>query len=282
MEARKWGNGPGGVTVDFESFATEMALLKKEVQALKDESAIYKLETAYTYFLEHLMVDEIADCWTENGSLEWVGLGVFRGRENIRATWKSVKKHFAERGETRHMGPRISPYLTVSPDGNTAKGRWYVAGGTFGAQMLCEDTYAKEDGVWKIDLMSVGSFPMDIFGAAPASTSAMGPDAAGELQPGGGPGGPGGPAMPGPGGPGAPGGRISPEREEELSQEYMGYYNFTERLSRTPRQEFDPYLRPFSFRHPVTGKDVNPTVEAWNKAHPCPMPPGGERWTENQ
>jgi hypothetical protein len=62
----------------------------------------------------------------------------------------------------------------------------------------------------------------------------------------------------------------------------MGHYEFTERISRCPRQEFEPWIRPFSFKHPVTGKDVNKTVEAWNKANPCPMPPGGERWTENQ
>jgi hypothetical protein len=260
--------------VDIETLAKQVEQLQKRIQVLQDENDIRKLENAYGYFLEHLMVDEIADCWADKGALEWLGLGVFRGKESIRETWKTVKQHFAERGETRHMGPRFTPYITVAPDGKTAKARWYVAGGTFGAQMLSEDTYVKEDGVWKIDLMSVGSFPMDFFGAAPAATSAMGPDAAGELQPGGPPA--------GPGGPGGPGGGMSPEREEEMSQEYMSYYSFTERLSRTPRQEYAPYLRPFSFRHPVTGKDVNPTVEAWNKANPCPMPPGGERWTENR
>ena len=62
----------------------------------------------------------------------------------------------------------------------------------------------------------------------------------------------------------------------------MSYYKFTERISRCPRQEFVGYSRPFSFKHPVTGKDVNTTVEAWNKAHPCPMPPGGEKWLEQK
>jgi hypothetical protein len=256
--------------VDIDSLAKRMDLLEKQVQVLTDENDIYKLENAYGYFLEHLMVDEIAECWADTGALEWLGLGIFRGKESIRETWKTVKQHFAERGETRHMGPRFTPYITVAPDGTTAKARWYVAGGTFGAQMLSEDTYVKEDGVWKIDLMSVGSFPMDLvglMGGGPPPTSAMGPDAAGEIPVGGAPAG--------------PIGAISPEREEEMSQEYMSYYSFTERLSRTPRQEYGPYLRPFSFVHPVTGKDVNPTVEAWNKANPCPMPPGGERWTEN-
>jgi hypothetical protein len=69
------------------------------------------------------------------------------------------------------------------------------------------------------------------------------------------------------------------EEEEKMTQEYMSGYPFTERMARTPRQEFGPYLRPFSFKHPVTGKDLNVTVAAHNAAHPCPMPPGGEKWT---
>ena len=145
--------------MDIESLTKRMDLLEKQVRLLKDENDIFKLENAYGYFLEHLMVDEIADCWADKGALEWLGLGVFRGKERIRETWKTVKQHFAERGETRHMGPRFTPYITVAPDGPTAKARWYVAGGTFGAQMLSEDTYVKEDGVWKIDLMSVRQFP---------------------------------------------------------------------------------------------------------------------------
>ena len=39
---------------------------------------------------------------------------------------------------------------------------WQVA--TERLQLLSENTYVKEDGVWKIDIMSVGGFPMDFFG----------------------------------------------------------------------------------------------------------------------
>jgi hypothetical protein len=248
--------------MDVSTLVAQFDELKKQVQVLEDENAVQKLETAYGYYLEHLMVDEIADCWADNGSLVWLGLGIFRGREKIREQWQVIKDHFAERDETRHMGPRICPVVTVASDGRTAAARWYVAGSMMGASMLCENTYVKEDGVWKIDVMSVGGFPMDAsMLAALGATSAMGPDAAGS---------------PPPGGPGGPG--MTPEDEEKATHEYMGYYSFDERISRCPRQEFGPYLRPFSFNHPVTGKDVNPTVEAWNAAHPCPMPPGGEKW----
>ena len=49
----------------------------------------------------------------------------------------------------------------------------------------------------------------------------------------------------------------------------MSEYPFSERLPRTPRQEHQFYLLPFSFKHPVTGKDVNKDVEAWYE-----LPPG--------
>jgi hypothetical protein len=52
---------------------------------------------AYGYFLEHLMVDEIADLWTDNGALEWTGLGIYKGKECIRLLWQTVKKHFGEK-----------------------------------------------------------------------------------------------------------------------------------------------------------------------------------------
>jgi hypothetical protein len=246
--------------MEVEAPASQFEQLQRQIQVLHDENAIQKLETAYAYYLEHLMVNEIADCWADGGALEWVGLGIFRGKPAIKKLWETVKQHFAERGETRHMGPRISPFVTVAPDGKTANARWYVAGSMLGAAMLCENTYVNEDGVWKINLMSVGGFPMDpAMMAAVTATSALGPDAAGaaaaDLAP------------------------MTPEEEEKGTQEYMGYYPFSERLTRTPRQEFAPYLRPFSFRHPVTGRDVNETVAAHNAVHPCPMPPGGEKWT---
>ena len=65
---------------------------------------------------------------------------------------------------------------------------------------------------------------------------------------------------------------LSEAQKEKFSQEYMGHYNFTERISRCPRQEYAWYLRPFSFKHPVTGKDVNTSVEAHNKKYlvQCP------------
>ena len=259
--------------MEVETLAKQVEQLQREIQVLGDENAIRKLDTAYVYFLEHIMVDEMTDCWADGGAVEWLGLGIFRGKPKIKELWEMMKQLFAERGETRHMGPHFCPLVTVAPDGKTANARWYVAGGMLGASSLCENTYVKEDGVWKINVMSVGGFPMDpAYLAAVMSTSApLGPpmtDAPSASGP---------PPMNAPSASGPP--PMTPEEEEKGTQECMGYYLFSERLPRTPRQDFAPYLRPFSFKHPVTGKDLNETVAAHNAANPCPMPPGGEKWT---
>ena len=167
--------------MEVETLAKQVEQLQGRIQVLEDENAIQKLETAYAYFLEHLMVDEITDCWVDGGALVWVGLGVFRDKPAIKKVWETVKEHFAEKGETRHMGPRISPYVTIAPDGKTANARWYVAGTPLGAGMLCENTYVKDDGVWKIDVMEVGAFPLDpstLAVHAASAMSALGADAA--------------------------------------------------------------------------------------------------------
>jgi len=69
-------------------------------------------------------------------------------------------------------------------------------------------------------------------------------------------------------------------KEELATHERYSAYPFTESWPRTTSTEYGPYIRPFSFKHPVTGKDVNKEIEEWNKAHPVPIPAGGENWTK--
>jgi len=238
-----------GTQARLEALENDNKALRKEVTTLNDIEAINKLERAYGFLLEHLMVDQVADLWAKDGAMEWVGLGRYEGQDTIRTLWHTVKDGFAERDSVLHPGPRYHGYVTINPDGKTAAGRWYVAGTSHGMEMLCENRYVKEDGVWKFSLLQVGGFP-SMGGGAPS---------------------------------GGPGGKAPDEAEKERgNQEHMGAYPFTKRISRTPRQEHQNYLRPFSFKHPVTGEDLNVYVEDWNKSHPVPMPPGGEKWTEGQ
>ena len=227
--------------------------LQQQVQTLQDIENIKKLEIAYGYYLEHFMYDEVADLWTDGGRIEWIGLGISKGKTDIAKHCRYAKEYFRRNNQYLHLSPQICPYITIGPDGNTANGRWYAAGGQSGASFIYENTYVKENGLWKIDVMKVGGLPRVSIPTAPNAGTSGSRD---------------------------PGESMTPEKEESLFQELMSHNYYTERISRVPRQEWPPYICPFHFKHPVTGKDVNQmTVEPWNKAHPAPMPPGGEKWT---
>ena len=237
--------GQQGTQARLEALENDNKALRKEVTHLNDIEAIDKLERAYGFLLEHLMVDQVADLWAKDGAMEWVGLGRFEGQDAVRKLWHTVKDSFAKSGSLMHVGPRYHGYITINPDGKTAAGRWYVAGVRNGMEFLCENRYVKEDGVWKFSLLQVGGIPNNVMGGGETDQAKL-------------------------------------AEAERRNQEHMSAYPFTKRFSRTPRQEDQNYLRPFSFKHPVTGEDLNVYVEAWNKAHPVPMPPGGEKWTEGQ
>jgi hypothetical protein len=240
----------------LEVLEEQNELLKKRVTILEDIEAIQKVERAYGYYLEHMLYDEVTDLWADNGAeLEWMGLGVFKGKGEIRKAWKTLRD--SEPPEFIHMSIQVSPYIQLAPDGKTATGRWYCIG-IATTQGLYENEYIKEEGIWKIKRLQYGAFPL---------AKTLGPpqepidESSGQLPP-----------PPEDNGP-------DPAVLERIGQQHFSRYQFTARLDRRLRQEWAPYIRPFSFKHPVTGKDsANTTVAAWNAKHPAQMPPGGEKW----
>ena len=135
--------------------------LEKKVTFLEDIEAIKRLQKAYGYYVEHMMRDEIIDCFADGPGvyLNWVE-GQWLGKEG-------VKRYFGYAGNTAnppgfsHQLMPTSGLITVDPDGQTAKGRWYGFGGIFlsedgvveGGTLtsgIYEVGYVKEDGIWKI------------------------------------------------------------------------------------------------------------------------------------
>ena len=232
----------------IKALENDVEVLKDRLRVLEDIEAIQKLQRAYGYYMDHMMPDEIAELFTDDGEQEWKGLGVFKGKETIREAWKVTRKWPAEQ---LHVGVQISPYITVAPDGNSAKGRWYCVGGSpmpgngtvssliyFG---LYENDYVKEKGIWKIKSLRIGI----MYSMRSAEKE------------------------------------INQEDDERIVQISMSQYPFSKRLSRVPRQEWpSPWIRPFHFKHPVTGKETSEA--AWNAEHPTEMPPGGENWNKEE
>jgi hypothetical protein len=138
--------------------AKQVKAQEKELTVLKDIEAIKKLQKAYGYYVEHMMYQEIVDCFSDSPEvrLNWLE-GQWLGKE-------SVKKYFAFMQKTplnfQHQVMQLAGIVDIDPDGKTASGRWYAFGAMFFPQPegikrsfvagIYEMRYIKERGIWKI------------------------------------------------------------------------------------------------------------------------------------
>jgi len=134
--------------------------LEKKVGILEDVNEVKRLQRAYSYYVQHMMRDEIVDCFADHPdvALHWLE-GSWLGKEG-------VKRYFGV-GSDRpdpppgflHQVMPIAGVVDVEPNGKRAKGRWYAFGGvsipregkfqcTF-VGGIYEIEYIKENGVWK-------------------------------------------------------------------------------------------------------------------------------------
>ncbi len=209
----------------------ELSDLKKQLQILHDIEEIKRLQCAYGYYLERWMSEEIIDCFSDSPEVSGTFVeGTYKGPEGIRA-------YFGKSGEQPpeflHQVMQVSPVITVDPNGQRAKGRWYgygsVAFRPLNGQIdpmimsvVYEMEYIKEGGVWKILKLALQMH------YAYNTRRILG--------------------MAGDDEPAAPGGTM--ELHPDVWAEYdYGYPS--------------GYIYPFHFVHPVTGK---PTSEAKRNA----------------
>ena len=139
---------------ELDRLTTEVAQLKKQVQNSQDYIAISNLQTAYGYYVDKCLWDQVADLFAKNGTLE-IGLrGVWVGQDRVRAYLHTLPD--LKYGTLfNHM--QLQPKIDISADGLTAAGRWR-AFEQFGmlhrsaqwAEGTYENEYVKEDGVWRI------------------------------------------------------------------------------------------------------------------------------------
>ena len=203
--------------------------LEKKVALLEDVNEVKRLQRAYSYYVQHMMRDEIYDCFADSPDvvLHWLE-GTWRGKEG-------VKRYFgigSDRPEPPpgflHQVMPIAGVVDVEPNGKRAKGRWYSFGGVAvpnekgelnGSIVggLYEIEYIKQNGVWK--MLKVDwiiplniRIPKDSWGSA-----------------------------------------------EELGKHIKGFKGPKPDI---PMPDFDPrfvsgYIFPFHYNHPVTGKPTS-------------------------
>ncbi len=133
-----------------------VAEYRERVARLEDHDAIENLQAMFGYFFDKGLWEDAADCFAEDGTFEYGLSGVYIGKERIRRAMLLLGPEGLGQGYlNNHM--MLQPVITVAEDGMTATGRWQGpvqlgepgANGIWGVGIY-ENTYVKENGVWKI------------------------------------------------------------------------------------------------------------------------------------
>jgi hypothetical protein len=210
-----------------------LAGLEHRLGLVEDALAIRNLQHAYGYYLDKCLYDEVVDLFAEDGQVIFIG-GVYRGRAGVARLYTG---RFRERFTNGVNGPahgrlldhpQLQDIVDVSPDRQTgyARFRTLMQAGTHDSVGeprqwweggLYENTYVRDDGVWKIKVLFYRPFWHADFGKGWAHTP---PDY-------------------------VPNSAVTfpddPHGPDEL-------------LTDAPRLWPDTTTFPFHYRHPVTGK----------------------------
>jgi len=151
-------HGPVHAQSGNSGIEAEIAELTARVEKLEAARAVKKLQRAFGFYIDRGLWGEAADLFTDDGTIE-IGLdGVYVGKERIREYLKRL--HGGHEGliyGQLNEWITLQPAVFVSEDGKTAVARWRDHGmlGQYRQHAewrdgIYENTYVKEDGVWKI------------------------------------------------------------------------------------------------------------------------------------
>jgi hypothetical protein len=146
------------LTPELAAVAGRANVLAHLVELLKDRVQIEKLQRSYGYYVDKAQWPEIAKLFSAQGTYEIGGRGVFIGPKRV---LEYLVTGLGPIGIEAHPGSvldhqQFQGIVDVDPEGRTAKGRWLafvMGGGPTGdpvwGDAIYENTYVKEDGVWK-------------------------------------------------------------------------------------------------------------------------------------
>jgi hypothetical protein len=151
-------SAPGPGVADTPTLRAQVAQLEARVLRLQDINAIKRLQRAYGYYLDEGQWDDVAELFADSATLEIGKDGVYRGRERIRAYFRAIgngRTGLAPGQLNEHL--QVMPVITLADGGLHANGTWraIILSGQLGGEAWWtegpyENTYVKEDGVWKI------------------------------------------------------------------------------------------------------------------------------------
>lgn len=131
---------------------------ERVVGRVKDYHEIDNLTSAYGYYLDKNLWNDLADLFAADGSIELAQRGIYIGRERVRAFLFNV---FGKEGPSENrLGNHIQyqAVIHVAEDGRSAKARSrmmqqlnFGPRASLGAS-LYENEFVKENGVWKFSI----------------------------------------------------------------------------------------------------------------------------------
>ncbi len=142
-----------------------IAQLEERLGRLEDIEAIERLQRMYGYYIDNRLWSEMAALFADQGAEMEIGRrGRYIGKQHILPFLREVlgqgRDGLAKNEFINHM--QLQGVVTVAPSRQRAQGRWRAliqgspppGGDTMlWAEGVYENTYVKEDGMWKIALL---------------------------------------------------------------------------------------------------------------------------------
>ncbi|MHB0774245.1 nuclear transport factor 2 family protein [Halomonas sp. WWR20] len=160
----------------LQAMASQIDNLSQQVRLLEDHNEIRRLHHKYGYYLDKCLYDEVIDLLSKDSEVYFLN-GIYKGKEGARRLYCGwFRDKFAEGTNGPSYGSLLEHMIaqdivTVAPDGKTARGRFrcFMQGGTheqspveevpqFWEGGIYENTYVKENGVWKIQILNYNAF----------------------------------------------------------------------------------------------------------------------------
>lgn len=146
---------------ELSALESELNAISTRIERLQDMEEIEILQRSYGYYVDKSLWYSLTDLWTDDGTLEIGGRGVFTGKDRV---FEYMNVGLSPVGPTQGLlmdHQQFQTLTTINPDGVTAELRgiaFVMSSGGWG-HCYYENDFVKEDGVWKMKTLH-GPFNM--------------------------------------------------------------------------------------------------------------------------
>lgn len=158
---------PAGMAIpkSGENPAERLGAIERRISAMNDEDKVRNLQSAYGYYVDRKMWEDVADLFTEDGVLEIADIGIYEGVQGIRRALERSGPAGLKHGQLNdHL--QLDMTVSVDPDAMEAHARgleFAMLGEAdrneaFMVLSVFENRYVKQNDIWRIREMRI--FPI--------------------------------------------------------------------------------------------------------------------------